>query len=215
MYKKLLKKTASVFVTVILILSTVLCLVVVSKSVSKGNVSIFGYKFFYVLTGSMEPTIHAGALTVTKESASGEYEIGDIITFKSKNTQIYGQPNTHRIVGEYEKFGKHFYVTQGDANNTPDPEPVSQSEIYGKVVWYSGRLNWLGSVITFLLTPFGFLLVILLPILLLTISQLKEFTSSYKEALKAAAMQSIIENNSLKEATEEEKKDDTDERKQQ
>ena len=110
MAKNLLKKTASVIITVLLIISTSLCIFLIAKSAFKGSVSIAGYRLFYVVTGSMEPTIHSGAVVLTKESDS--YVIGDIITFKSQNSEILGQPNTHRIV-DINDDGS--FVTKGDA----------------------------------------------------------------------------------------------------
>ena len=184
--KKAVKKTISLIATVVLILSTLLCIVLVFKGAFKGNVSLFGYRLFYVLTGSMEPTIHSGAVVLTKESDS--YVIGDIITFKSQNSEILGQPNTHRIV-DINDDGS--FVTKGDANNIEDSTFVNFSEIYGKVVWNSGKLEWFGSLLAFLTTPFGFFIVILFPILLVTVSQLKEFTKAYKEAIRLAAMQKM------------------------
>lgn len=190
-----IKKTGSIAVTLLLIISTILCLVLVAKSVSGGNVSLFGYRIFYVLTGSMEPTINAGALIVVHRNQDGIYETGDIITFRSHSSEIYGQPNTHRIVEVIEKNGERGYITQGDANSSPDPGILNGDEIYGKVIWYSGKVTWIGSILGFLTTPTGFLLIVLLPILLITISQMKDFTKAYREALKETAQKSMQNQN--------------------
>ena len=199
MAKNLLKKTASVIITVLLIISTSLCIFLIAKSAFKGSVSIAGYRLFYVVTGSMEPTIHAGAAALTRENEDNVYNVGDIITFISKTPEIYGQANTHRIVRILEKDGQTRYITKGDANPVEDDRYVSPEDIYGKVVWHSGDTQILGSILAFLTTPVGFLFVILLPILLITVSQLKEFTKTYKQALTEAAMQAINERTELDE----------------
>lgn len=189
-----LKKFISYFITILLIVTTFLCIILVFESVSSGNVNLFGYRIFYVVTGSMEPTIPAGSVVITRSSPASEYSVGDVITFRSKISEIFGQPNTHRIVEIQNTDDEVQYITRGDANNANDSIPVKSSEIYGKVVWNSNKMQWFGTVFTFLTTPFGFLFVILLPILAITISQLKDFIKTYKEALYLVSVQKISAN---------------------
>ena len=185
-----IKSILSWFLTFFLIICTALCLVLVGKSAFSGNVSLFGCRIFYVITGSMEPTIHAGAIVLTRAEDTSKYQVGDIITFKSKTSAIYGQPNTHRIVDIHTDGTQLFFVTKGDANPVNDDFSVPASDVYGKVIWNSGKIEWLGYILSFLMTPVGFLLVILIPILAITVSQLKVFTKNYKQALIEAAMNS-------------------------
>ena len=165
----------------------VLCLWAVFMSVQGKQPCLFGMRFFYVVTGSMEPTIHAGAAIVTKEAPDGQYQVGDIITFVSSVAEINGKPNTHRIISVDDSGGQRLYYTQGDANNTPDQDPVRIEDIYGKVVWNTGRMQWFGTLLGFISTRLGFATVIMIPILLITIGQIRNFTEEYKKALREAA----------------------------
>lgn len=115
---------------------------------------IFGYSHAIVLTGSMEPTIKAGDLIIFKEQP--EYDVGDIITYGLQGTCV-----THRVI---EKSDDGF-VTQGDANNTPDKKIISPYEILGEVEYIVPNG---GNVILKLRSPAG-LFVIIMSILVFTL----------------------------------------------
>ena len=54
----------------------------------------------------------------------------------------------------------------------------------GKVVWNTGHVPVLSSILNFLGTKFGFVLLILLPILIITAGSIRDFTQEYKKELK-------------------------------
>jgi len=180
------KKTASTVVTFILIISTLLCFFVIFKVAISKDISIFGYRIFYITTGSMEPTLPVGSAILVHE-APESYEIGDIITFFSKDNTIYDRPNTHRIVGIQSENGQTFYTTRGDANSSPDMKPVLSKNVIGRVVWQTGAISVVGYLIAFLGTRFGFVLIILLPLLLITVGCIKDFTREYKKEMRRVA----------------------------
>ena len=88
--------------------------------------SVFGYSALTVKTGSMSGTIEIGDLIIIKDT--GDYEIGDIVTFLQKGDSI---PTTHRIIDSREDGS---FITKGDANNVQDALPVSKDNIFGEVV---------------------------------------------------------------------------------
>ena len=121
----------------------------------------FGYRIYNVVTSSMTPKedgssppggFKEGTVILVKLCAPEEIRVGDIITFNpsvgdsGKNTFL-----THRVVeikqGQNGEDGI-FFVTQGDANNSPDP-PISGSMVIGKKVFhipFSGdALQWIRS----------------------------------------------------------------------
>lgn len=88
-----------------------------------------------VLTGSMSPAYEPGSVVVVRPTPVDDLKIGDVITFQKES----GDPTvvTHRIVSlGVTGDGSRQFVTQGDANNTPDAAPVSKPQVRGKV-WYS------------------------------------------------------------------------------
>ena len=92
---------------------------------------IFGYKFYVVLTGSMKPNIEPGDLIVTRETEVSEIECGDIITFKVEGVDSV---TTHRVKEIIDSKDGISFLTQGDANNIEDKEPVEAGDVQGRVV---------------------------------------------------------------------------------
>ena len=98
-----------------------------------------------VLTGSMAPNYPPGTLVVVRPGPADDIAIGDAITYQLRS----GEPTvvTHRVVGVgYDGKGDRVFTTQGDANESPDREPVRAVQVRGEV-WYAvpwiGRLNLL------------------------------------------------------------------------
>lgn len=100
-----------------------------------------------VLTGSMRPTYPPGTLVVITPASPEEIGVGDVITFQIES----GKPAvaTHRVIARSTDSGtgEVRFTTQGDANNTPDPEQVQPAQIRGKV-WYAiPYLGWANQAI--------------------------------------------------------------------
>lgn len=163
-----LQRTISLMVTVLLILSVVLCLFVTLQVLSDGYVNIGGFMTFRVVTGSMEPTIHVGALMLTHETDITEIEKNDIVCFRSQDSQIWGSIVTHRVVDIMElEDGSILLETKGDANTVADGYYVKESNLVGKVIWYTGDDSTLASIFSFFTSEVGFLACIVFPGLLL------------------------------------------------
>lgn len=95
-----------------------------------------------VLSGSMEPVYSPGDLVVVKPTPAEEVRIGDILTYQLKSddpTRV-----THRVISRSSGTnGETTFITQGDANDTPDENPVRDVQVVG-TVWYT--IPWLGWV---------------------------------------------------------------------
>lgn len=102
-----------------------------------------------VLTGSMRPTYPPGSVLVVRPTPAEELRIGDAITYQARS----GDPAlvTHRVVAIIlGTDGSRSFVTQGDANDAPDPAPVVAGQVRGRV-WYA--VPYLGRVTTWLTAP--------------------------------------------------------------
>jgi signal peptidase I len=101
---------------------------------------------YTVLTGSMSPSLPAGTLVVMRPAE--QVAVGDVITYQLRS----GDPTvvTHRVVSTSvdTATGETLLHTQGDANASPDPDPVHLVQVRGKL-WYSvphlGRVTLLLS----------------------------------------------------------------------
>lgn len=121
-----------------------------------------GYSSLVVETGSMSGTIEEGDVIIIKDT--GDYKIGDIITFFKEGEKI---PTTHRIVNIDDDGG---FVTRGDANNSEDIHNVYEDEICGEVVLTMHKLGlligWVGKGGGYIYI-LGFLLIVGLGIFLI------------------------------------------------
>lgn len=181
------RRVAGALTTILLVVSVLLCLYVVVQVLTMGYASFGGYSMFRVVTGSMEPTIPVGALTLTKEVDIDSVAVGDIICFRAKEEAIKGEMITHRVIGILQGGdGATLLQTQGDANPAMDGYLVSQANLVGKVLWNTGESSMLSGVVSFFSSSVGFLACIALPSLLIAGLILRECVGNIRGELKQA-----------------------------
>ncbi len=129
-------------------------LVIVSVIPVPGN-----YQLKIVKSGSMEPAIMTGSVVVLHPGV-GPYAVGDVITYGARGRT----PTTHRVVEVKGQGDQVRYVTRGDANNTPDLIEVTADNVVGKVVF---SIPVLGYILDFAKKPFGFVIMIGIPSLVI------------------------------------------------
>lgn len=191
--KKNLIKVLSVLVNLLLITATLICFYIVVQGVTGDYIDFRGYRFFYVITGSMEPTIEAGSLIIIKKVDPETLEEGDIIAYISRDPAIYGMVNTHRVVKIYEdeERGGREFTTKGDANNEVDILRVTPGDIQGKVIRYSNSAKWLSIFLVFINTKAGFFVVVLVPVMMFTVFSVRGFVKEFQKAALDAAKAAI------------------------
>lgn len=144
----------------------------------------FGWSVHPVLSGSMEPALKTGGVIVTKLVPLEEIKVGDIICFQLDHQIIVA----HRVIRIFEREGKPWFQTKGDANEEPDLNLVSSKggEI-AKVVFY---LPYLGYLVSFVKSKLGFLIfvVILGTLIAWCIRDLWKAILEEKEKRKAKAI---------------------------
>ncbi|HEY3020688.1 MAG TPA: signal peptidase I [Solirubrobacteraceae bacterium] len=93
--------------------------VAVLAAVCVGVAMWAGYRPQPVLSGSMEPHLPIGSLTIAKAVPATSVRVGDVITFQRPNGER--GTITHRVHRIVESGGRRIYTTKGDANPSPDP----------------------------------------------------------------------------------------------
>lgn len=128
------------------------------------------FSLYTILSPSMVPNINVYDVIVDINVTKPEdIKVGDVITFNSTATLTTGMTITHRVVDIKTENGVYTYLTQGDANVSPDGAYVPFDHIYGKVLF---RIPQLGRLQEFLGTKGGWLIVVVIPALLIIISDL-------------------------------------------
>ena len=129
------------------IVSIVLVAIVVLIAILLMGAKIIGLKTYSVISPSMQPAYNVGDLVYVKSVEPETIEVGDPITFVLDEKLTVA---THRVVG-IDLENSHFF-TKGDANETPDSNPVHFKNLIGKVVF---KLPLLGYVADWVQNPPG------------------------------------------------------------
>lgn len=165
------KKAASIVISVvmwIIILVAALFAFTTLATKDDGSVSsLAGFTPLTVQSESMAPTFDQDDLIIIKKCDLSTLEVGDIVTFHAIIDNQYAL-NTHRIISINEVNGLNSYTTKGDNNELADQHVIADGDIVGK---YVGKIPYMGKVIGFLSSTWGFLVVIVLPMLLFFIYQ--------------------------------------------
>lgn len=169
--KKKWKKVLGWILTTLLIVALVFCVVLVVQVKSSNKPFLFGYATYFVVSGSMEPTIKVGEVILIKQvSSPDELQKGDIITFRGKGGSLQGKIVTHRIISDGVQAG--MITTCGDANHGIADAPITYDDVIGKYVKTSAVLTTVYTVFT---SKYGFLFIVFIPLLILLVVQIVNF----------------------------------------
>ena len=91
-----------------------------------------------VISGSMRPTLDVGDVVIVIKVPADTINPDDIIQFREEE----GITTVHRVVEIQETEGNMVFVTQGDDNRTPDPNPVLADNVVGKVIFNIPKVGW-------------------------------------------------------------------------
>lgn len=186
-------KTGNIIASVVLIIAVLLAAVVSIQVLTRGYVTLAGNSLFRVVTGSMEPTMPVGTLLLCRQTPIEQIQQGDIICYQATDAAKTGKIITHRVVEVYTNAdGEILLKTKGDANVVADSDLVRQTNLIGRVTWFSGKDNVMNKMLSFISGKLGFLGCIAIPILLLGTLILSESVRSIRRELQAA--KDILEN---------------------
>lgn len=122
---------------------------------------------YVVVSGSMSPTIEAGDVVFVAATAPDAVETGDVLAFD----RVRGDDRrtVHRVVEVVDRDGQRYFRTQGDANEEPDPKLVPASAVIGTVQFWIPYVGW---VFSFVDTDAGLVALVIVPGVLLVVSEL-------------------------------------------
>ena len=162
--------TILVWIVVVTAAAMMVFTIVSVNTFNRSDRAIFGLKAFVVLSDSMSKTdFSAGDLVLIKEVDPATLKPGDIITYRSRSVQNFNNNVTHMIRKlTTTPEGEPGFITFGTTTGADDEEIVTYSQIQGK---YVRALPKVGTFFTFLKTPRGYVLFILIPFLLLILFQ--------------------------------------------
>ena len=168
-----LRKTWSIVTSILIALVLVLAVLLV-------GVRLVGFKPYTVLSGSMEPNYHVGAIIYVKEVDPNTLKVDDPVTFYLNSS---GTVATHRII-EILPDGR--LVTQGDANDTAD-DPIYKSQVIGKPIF---QIPYLGYLSNFLQNQPGRSIAFVFCVFLVTVTLIPDLIFPKKKDSKEACAES-------------------------
>jgi signal peptidase len=127
-----------------------------------------GWRPFAVLSGSMAPTLQTGDEIVVRPVAPLDLRVGDVVTFNdaSRDNALV----THRVRDVRVAGATVNVVTRGDANSGSERWRVSGDGRVGRLVY---RIPKLGYVTGAAGTPLGRILFVVVPALLLGLTEIR------------------------------------------
>ena len=135
---------------------------------SNNRLSIFNYRMFTVISGSMEPRYNIGDVLFAKEVEPESIKVGDTISYLGTQNSFRDKVVTHEVTKIEKTDGKYYFHTKGLTNLVEDPI-VSEDQLYGKVIYKSVIISLVYKIVS---TNIGFYLFIIVPILYIIGSEL-------------------------------------------
>ena len=154
---KIVKKVVSYILLAVLVFLVITFLL---TRIMGGTPSLFGYTLHRVETGSMEPELMVGDVTLNSNvSTPDEIKVGDIITFQG-DERFNNRKVTHRVLVEpyLDDQREWVLITRGDANKVDDGE-IKYSSVESKVKRKVVFLSW---IYNFFFSPIGLITFIVL-----------------------------------------------------
>lgn len=148
---------------------------------------LFGYKAFICRSDSMKATdFAAGDLVFVKEVSPATIKEGDIISYRSEDSDTFGETFTHKVRSLItDENGQPCFITYGTTTGVDDELPVKYTQFQGL---YKFDIPKLGTFFSFLKTTPGYFICIFLPFMLLILMQglntVKVFRKYRKEQIE-------------------------------
>jgi signal peptidase I len=118
----------------IIVINLTIVLSMIITNYTTGKATIFGYRPFFIMSESMEPTIMTHQVVLAVPIEPEDVEVGDIVTYNlySNVSESIKQTIIHRVVAIQEDGT---FIFKGDNNEKLD-NPVDASRIGYKIIWY-------------------------------------------------------------------------------
>jgi len=125
--------------------------------------ALFGCRAYVVYGGSMGSALPSGSIGITRKIEPDAIHVGDIVAIKRS---VNASPILHRVVQiDTSDSGVRTFITRGDANKDPDPQPVVLQGAGDRIVF---SIPWLGYIVHFARSFAGHVFLLFLPATLLT-----------------------------------------------
>lgn len=129
----------SKFLSIFLNITLVLLIMMVAVNVFNGSDDILGYKFMYVQSGSMEPYMMTGGISVGKDVADkNSIKEGDVMSYQARSVTPGETITVVHRVKSIDSDGN--VVMRGDNNRVDDNVSITINDLDYKIVYVNNSL---------------------------------------------------------------------------
>ena len=229
--KKIIKIILKIIYQIFIVLCIIMTIIIVLQKVTNSNRTIFGYRIFRVITGSMKPEYDVGEIVICKEVDPKNIKIGDDIVYVGKYGDYNGKIIMHEVIA-IDVDGNNelnFHAKGLHTASVEDPQ-IKPDQILGVVKFKSEILTILYKLATSTYSAFIIISILVLNVFISfkfsnkegNIQQLNEANEEYIENNNQEEIEineEIIENNenvedNIKEDIEDDVEEDVDDENQ-
>lgn len=163
---------------ILIFLCLILTIIIVLQKVTNSNKTIFGYRIFRVVSGSMEPAYDIGEVVICKETEPEDIKVGDDIVYLGEYDEYKGKIIMHEVtkIDRDENNNINFHAKGLHSASVEDPR-IKSTQIFGVVKFKSDILTTLYKLA---MTPYSSFIIITILVLNVFVS----FKFTKKEQLQ-------------------------------
>jgi signal peptidase I len=139
--------------------------------------TFFGFKTFVIVSRSMEPKLKVGDVILVKKTAPDKIKINDTISYQGMSGDFSGKIITHQVKNIMTENGRYIFYTKGLKNTAMDPA-VYEEQVYGVLAYRFILLSIASKVVR---NTFGFIFLIVIPLSILLVTEVKAIRQELKE----------------------------------
>ena len=160
---KIVKLIAGILKGIFMVMLILFIFMVCLQRFSNNEISLFNFRMFTVISGSMEPKYKIGDVLISVETDPKDIKVGDVVSYQGEKRDVKGKVVTHQVIDiEKDEQGKLYFHTKGICENCLVEDPVvSESQLYGVVKYKVKTLSFIYKVVG---TKAGLFFFIILPL---------------------------------------------------
>ena len=163
--KKILSIVAKLLYDFLILFCVLLIVIVAWQRVTDSNKSVYGYRLFRIISGSMVPDYNIDEIVVCKDIDVNDIKVGDVVVYRGRIGELNDKLIMHKVVDiDREDHGLIFHV-KGIQNTASDPN-VQSGQIVGKVIFKSQALTNVYALATSLYSSFIIVIVLVINVFL-------------------------------------------------
>lgn len=161
---KVVKVVASILKGIFMLMLILFIFMVCLQRFSNNEVSLFNFRIFTVISGSMEPKYKIGDVLVSVETDPKDIKVGDVVSYHGEKRDLKDKVVTHQVMSiEKDDAGKYYFHTKGICENCLVEDPVvSENQLYGVVKY---KVKTLSAIYKVVGTTAGLFFFIILPLI--------------------------------------------------